>query len=86
MFRRAPSRGGRGRWAAVDIVVCLGRGDFFHVFYFDFVFLRTHTAYCKYEATSCLNYTSTSTGVRTGCHYLISLSVCVHVCNIRRFY
>ena len=26
------------------------------------------------------------TGVRTGCHYLIRLSVCVRVCNIRRFY
>ena len=28
------------------------------------------------------------TGVRTGCHYLISLSVCVcvHVYDIRRFY
>ena len=23
--------------------------------------------------------------MRTGCHYLISLSVCVRVCNIRRF-
>ena len=30
----------------------------------------------------CLNYLSTSTGVRTGCHYLIS--VCVR--NIRRIY
>ena len=29
---------------------------------------------------------STSTGVRTGCHCLISLSVSVSVCNIRRFY
>ena len=27
----------------------------------------------------CLIYLSTSTGVRTGCHYLISLSVCVRV-------
>ena len=26
------------------------------------------------------------TGVRTGCHYLICLSVSVSVCNIRRFY
>ena len=25
------------------------------------------------------------TGVCTGCHYLICLSVCVRVCNIRRF-
>ena len=28
VFGRAPSRGGRGRRAAVDIVVCLARGDF----------------------------------------------------------
>ena len=38
----------------------------------------------------CLIYLSTSTGVRTGCHYLFSLSVCVSVsvcmCNIRRLY
>ena len=33
MFGRAPSRGGRGRRAAVDIVVCLGRGEFFSVFF-----------------------------------------------------
>ena len=26
------------------------------------------------------------TGVRTGCHYLISLCACQCVCNIRRFY
>ena len=51
-------------------------------FFFDFFFLRTHTARCKYEAASCLVYLSTSTGVRTGCQYLISLSVCVLVCNI----
>ena len=29
----------------------LGGVDFF-VFFFDFFFLRTHTAYCMYEATS----------------------------------
>ena len=36
----------------------------------------------------CLIYISTSTGVRTGCHYLIGVSVCLSVsacmCNIRR--
>ena len=32
VFARAPSRGGRGRRAAVDIVVCLARGDFFVFF------------------------------------------------------
>ena len=29
----------------------LGGADFFSVFFFDFFFLRTHTACCKYEAT-----------------------------------
>ena len=46
-----PSRGGRGRRAAVDFVVCFGCGVFF-VFVFVLVvfFLRTHTACCNYEA------------------------------------
>ena len=35
VFRRAPSRVGRGRRAAVDFVVCFGWGGFF-VFYFFF--------------------------------------------------
>ena len=34
----------------------------------------------------CLIYLSTSTGVRTGCHYSISLFVCLCICNIRGFY
>ena len=38
----------------------LGGVDFFVLFFFDFFFLRTHTAYCKYQATSCLIYISTS--------------------------
>ena len=50
VFRRAPSRGGRGRRVAVDVVVCFGRGGFFRVFNFFFFFLRTHTASCEYEA------------------------------------
>ena len=64
-----------------------GGADFSVFFFFDFFFLRTHTACCKHEAASCLIYFSTSTGVRTGCHYSIRLSVCVCacVCNIRRF-
>ena len=49
----------------------------FRVF-FSFYLLLTHASYCKFEATSCLMCLSTSTGVRTGCHYLISL--CVRVC------
>ena len=51
VFHCTPSRDGRGRRADVDIF----RGVFFSVWW-DFVFfslslLRTHTAYCKYEAT-----------------------------------
>ena len=40
VFRRAPSRGGRGRRAALDFVVCFGWGDFFRgfIFIFDFIF------------------------------------------------
>ena len=44
-FHRTPSRGGRGRRAAVDFVVFIECGGIFC-----FLFLRTHTAYCKYEA------------------------------------
>ena len=32
-FRRAPSRVGRGRCAAVDFVVCFGWGGFFSFFF-----------------------------------------------------
>ena len=62
VFCRAPSRVGRGRRAAVDFVVCFGWGGYFFVFFrfYLFVFLRTHTACCKYEAASCLIYLSTS--------------------------
>ena len=66
---------------------CVLRGaNFFSAFFTDFVFLRTHTAFCKYEATSRLMYTTTSTGVRTRCHYLFSLSVGVRVCMFRGLY
>ena len=44
-----------------------------------FFVLQTHTACCKYEATL-PHYLSTSTWVLTGCHYLISLPVCLSVC------
>ena len=57
----------------------LGGADFSVFFFSDIFFLGTHTACRKYKATSCLIYLSTSTGVRTGCHYLISLSVCLSV-------
>ena len=52
----------------------LGGAGFFRAF-FSIFFLRTHTACCMYEATLCLTFCSTSTGVRTECHYLVSLSV-----------
>ena len=38
VFRRAPSRGGRGRRVAVDSVVCFGWGFCFRVFLFRFIF------------------------------------------------
>ena len=60
----------------------LGRADF-SVFFFSicfFFFERTLPA--AYMRPPCLIYLSASTGVRTGCHYLICLSVCVCVCYI----
>ena len=77
VFRRAPSRGGRGRRAAVDFVVCFGCGGIFSPFFFSpfFFFERTRPAASMRPA--CLTYLSTSTGVGTGCHYFVCLSVCV---------
>ena len=49
VFSRVPSRVGRGSRAAVDFVVYFGWGGFFRDFFF--LFLRTHTAFCNYEAT-----------------------------------
>ena len=51
VFPRMLSRRGRGRRVAVDFVVCYGRGGFFFRVFFLLLFLRTHTARCKYEAT-----------------------------------
>ena len=76
----------------------LGGADFFSGFYFPNFFFFERTRPAASMRPPCLIYLSTSneavfslqakqplhTGVRTGCHYLISLSVCV--CNIRRFY
>ena len=59
-------------WISWRVLGAAGFGVFL-----SFFFLRTHTACFKYEATSCLIYLSTSTGVRTRCQYLISLRVCV---------
>ena len=77
MFRRAPSRVGRGCRAAVAFVVCFGWGGFFRVFSDFFFFERTRPAASM--RPSCLIYLSTITGVRTGCHYLFVLSVCACV-------
>ena len=47
MFRRVPSRGGRGRRAAVDFVVCFEWGGFFFCFFvfsYFFAFERTRPA------------------------------------------
>ena len=38
----------------------VGAAGFFRVFIFIFIFLRTHTACCKYEAASGVIYLSTS--------------------------
>ena len=49
-------------------------------FFLDFFFLEP-TRPAASMRPSCLTYLSTSTGVRTGCHYVTSLclSVCVYV-------
>ena len=72
-----------------------GTADFFMFFYlilfFSSNFERTRPAESMMKAP-CLIYLSTSnkkplhTGVRTGCYYLVSLSVRLCMCNIRRFY
>ena len=48
VLRCTPSRGGRGRRAAVHFVLCFECGGI--SFFFRFSLLRTHTACCKYEA------------------------------------
>ena len=74
MVRRTPSPIVRGGRAAVGFVVCLGAAGFrsFPIFFF---FERTWPAASMMPP--CLMYLSTSTGMRTGFHYLISLSVCL---------
>ena len=65
----------------------LGGADFFR-FSFRFSFFERTRAAASVRPP-CLYVSSTSTGVRTGCHYLICLSVrlsAVCMCNIRRFY
>ena len=59
VFRRAPSRGGRGRRAAVYFVLRFGCGFFFRVFFCFFFFERTRPA--ESIRPSCLIYLSAST-------------------------
>ena len=63
MFRRAPSRSGRGRLAAVDFVVCFGWSGFFSFFFFFFSFSsffeRTRPAASM--KMPCLIYLATNT-------------------------
>ena len=75
MFRRAPSRGGRGRRVAVDFVVCFRWGGFFRVFFLRFIFFLERTQPAASMWPPCLIYLYTSAGVRTGCHNLICLCV-----------
>ena len=51
LFRRTPSRGGRGRRSAVELFrgVFFQRLVAFRVFFSSLSFLQTHTAYCKCE-------------------------------------
>ena len=60
MSRRVPSRGGRGRRAAVDIVVCVGRGGLFFVFVFSVFFFFERTRPTASMRPPYLNYISTS--------------------------
>ena len=65
---------------AVDFVVCFGWGGFFFRVFFPIFFLQTHTACCRYEATSCLIC------IQGAIIESVCLCVCQYVCNIRRFY
>ena len=78
VFRRAPSRVGRGVLAAVDFVVCFGWGGFFFVFCFRH--LASCTSLLVMRPFLPLGKKYLQTGVRTGRHFLISLSVCVCMC------
>ena len=55
----------------------------FYAFFRSCVFERTRPAASM--RPPCLIYLSTSTGVRTGCHYVFSLSIRPSTCNIRGF-
>ena len=59
------------------------RRDFSGGFFLFFFFERTQPA--ASIRPPCLIYLSTSTGVRTGFHYLVCLSACVSVCACLTF-
>ena len=80
MFRRKPSRGGRGRRAAADFVVCIGCGTISSFFFVSVFFPLERTRTAASMKQPCLIYLSTNTGVRTGLHGKISLSACLSVC------
>ena len=61
VFRRAPSRGGRGRQAAVDFVVCFGCSSIYFVcFFFLVLFFLERTRPAAKMRTPCLIYLSTT--------------------------
>ena len=66
-----------GRRATVDFVVCFGCGGISFFFFEEKLFERTLLA--SSMRWPCLIYLSSSTGVRTGLHYLTSKSVCLCV-------
>ena len=87
MLCRAPSRGGRGCRAAADFRPCFGCGVFFRVIFAFSIFFFERARPAASMRPPCFMYLSTSTRVRTGCHYLIILScLSVCMCNIRVFY
>ena len=85
VFRRAPSRCGRGRRAALDIMVCFGRGGFCSFFFFlDFSFFE-RTRPTASMRQPCLIYISTSNGSCEACRvcFFYFLCKCVFVCIIQ---
>ena len=81
LFRRKPSRGGRGRGAAVYFVACSGCGGIACFLLRTFVFLLFERARpAASMRTPCQTYLPNSTGVRTGWKNLICLSTCRWAC------
>ena len=60
---------------------CVLGGVDFNLFLFFSIFFFERTRLTASMRPPCLIYLFTSTGVRTGCHFVISLSVCVRVCD-----